>query len=196
MVERCCALARRFRDQLSQLDRVVIGNEVVLNQVLVGFGSHDRTDRVIAAAQRDGTRWMGGTTWRGTRYMRIAVSNWSTSDADVGHNLYHLGDICNSGTLCGTGAPGTGTDRSLGDFSSATTDSTGCPFFSFAGNPTGDSNGTLAYVTHQTSNCFAALATNVPDAPLVAGLALTGGGVAAVSLGVRRMRRSGLPSMS
>ncbi|MBV9525144.1 MAG: hypothetical protein JOZ46_04940 [Candidatus Dormibacteraeota bacterium] len=112
-----------------------------------------------------------------------------TGGSGTSHNLYHLGDICNSGTLCGTGAPGTGTDRSLGDFSSATLDSTGCPFFSFAGNPGGDSNGTLAYVTHQTSNCFAGLASNVPEAPFVSTLVLAGGVAAAASVGVRRLRR-------
>jgi glutamate/tyrosine decarboxylase-like PLP-dependent enzyme len=83
LIERCCALARRFGDQLGAIEGVEIGNDIVLNQVLVNFGPDDRTDRVIAAVQRDGTAWMGGTTWRGRRYMRIAVSNWSTTEADV-----------------------------------------------------------------------------------------------------------------
>jgi glutamate/tyrosine decarboxylase-like PLP-dependent enzyme len=83
LVERCCALARRFADQLAEIDSVEIANEVVLNQVLAGFGSDERTDRIIAAIQRDGTAWMGGTTWRGRRYMRISVSNWTTTEADV-----------------------------------------------------------------------------------------------------------------
>jgi hypothetical protein len=30
---------------------------------------------------------MGGTTWRGRRYMRISVSNWSTTDADVDRSV-------------------------------------------------------------------------------------------------------------
>ena len=46
-----------------------------------------RTDRVIAAIQRDGTCWMGGTTWHGRRLMRIAVSNWSTTEADVDRSV-------------------------------------------------------------------------------------------------------------
>jgi glutamate/tyrosine decarboxylase-like PLP-dependent enzyme len=83
LVDRCCALARRFADQLGTIDGVEIGNEVVLNQVLVSFGSNKRTDEVIAAMQEDGTAWMGGTTWRGRRYMRISVSNWSTTERDV-----------------------------------------------------------------------------------------------------------------
>ena len=82
LVERCCQLARRFADALAA-GGAEIANEVVLNQVLVGFGDHARTDRVIESVQEDGTCWMGGTTWRGRRLMRISVSNWSTSEADV-----------------------------------------------------------------------------------------------------------------
>jgi glutamate/tyrosine decarboxylase-like PLP-dependent enzyme len=83
LVDRCCALARRFADQLGTIEGVEIGNDVVLNQVLVSFGPDGRTDEVIAAIQNDGTAWMGGTTWRGRRYMRISVSNWSTTEGDV-----------------------------------------------------------------------------------------------------------------
>ena len=83
LIDRCCALARRFGEQLAAIEGVEIGNEIVLNQVLVSFGSDERTDALIAAAQRDGTFWAGGTTWHGRRYMRISVSNWSTTEADV-----------------------------------------------------------------------------------------------------------------
>lgn len=82
VVDRCCALARRFAGQLEK-GACEIGNEVVLNQVLVSFGSDEETDRVIAAVQDGGVCWMGGTTWRGRRYMRISVSNYLTTEADV-----------------------------------------------------------------------------------------------------------------
>jgi glutamate/tyrosine decarboxylase-like PLP-dependent enzyme len=82
VVDRCCALARRFAEQL-QSAGCEIGNEVVLNQVLVSFGSDTETDRVIAAVQDEGVCWMGGTTWRGRRYMRISVSNHLTTEHDV-----------------------------------------------------------------------------------------------------------------
>jgi len=81
-VERCCALARRFAGQLEKAG-CEIGNEVVLNQVLVSFGSDAETERVIAAVQDGGVCWMGGTTWRGKRYMRISVSNHLTTEADI-----------------------------------------------------------------------------------------------------------------
>jgi glutamate/tyrosine decarboxylase-like PLP-dependent enzyme len=87
LVDRCCALARRFGERLGSIEGVEIANDVVLNQVLVGFGSDERTDRLIAAVQRDGTCWMGGTTWRGRRLMRISVSNWSTTEADVDRSV-------------------------------------------------------------------------------------------------------------
>src|SRR5829696_6779815 len=87
LVDGCCALARRFGEQLGAIEGVEIGNDIVLNQVLVNFGSDERTDRVIAGVQRDGTCWMGGTTWRGSRFMRISVSNWLTTEADVDRSV-------------------------------------------------------------------------------------------------------------
>jgi glutamate/tyrosine decarboxylase-like PLP-dependent enzyme len=82
LIERNCALARRFADGLAA-GGADIANEVVLNQVLVGFGDDVRTDAVTDGVQRDGTCWMGGTTWHGRRLMRISVSNWSTTADDV-----------------------------------------------------------------------------------------------------------------
>jgi hypothetical protein len=60
---------------------------VVLNQVLVSFGTAERTRRVIAAIQQDGTCWCGGTSWQGTIAMRISVSSWATTDADVAQSI-------------------------------------------------------------------------------------------------------------
>ncbi len=86
LVERCCRLAGRFADGLTA-GGAEVANDVVLNQVLVAFGDDTRTDRVIEAVQRDGTCWMGGTTWHGRRFMRISVSNWSTTEADVDRSV-------------------------------------------------------------------------------------------------------------
>jgi glutamate/tyrosine decarboxylase-like PLP-dependent enzyme len=86
LVERPCGLARRFADGL-RAGGAEIANDVVLNQVLAGFGDDARTDRVIAAVQADGTCWLGGTTWHGRRLMRVSVSNWSTTEADVDRSV-------------------------------------------------------------------------------------------------------------
>lgn len=87
LIDRCCEHARRFADALTEAGLEVV-NDVVLNQVLVGFGGEgaqadERTDAVIARIQQDGTAWMGGTTWRGRRLMRIAVSNHLTTTEDI-----------------------------------------------------------------------------------------------------------------
>jgi glutamate/tyrosine decarboxylase-like PLP-dependent enzyme len=86
LVERGCALARRFADELSAGGAEVV-NDVVLNQVLVGFGDDARTDRIIEAVQNEGTCWLGGTTWRGRRLMRVSVSNYATTEADVDRSV-------------------------------------------------------------------------------------------------------------
>jgi len=91
MVERCCALARRMAAALAKHPQVRILNDVVLNQVLVQFvpraGGADDTARftqsIIANVQREGTCWLGGTTWQGNVAMRISVSNWSTTENDI-----------------------------------------------------------------------------------------------------------------
>jgi glutamate/tyrosine decarboxylase-like PLP-dependent enzyme len=84
LVDRSCALARRMAERLGAEDGIAILNDVVLNQVLVRFGNDDaRTRAVIAAVQQDGTLWAGGTTWHGLAAMRISVSGWATTEADV-----------------------------------------------------------------------------------------------------------------
>ena len=84
MIERCCTLARRMADNLSRGAGVRILNDVVLNQVLVRFGNSDAfTAEVIRKVQEDGTCWLSATTWHGMHAMRISVSNWSTSEADI-----------------------------------------------------------------------------------------------------------------
>ena len=82
LVERCCAQARAFADGLRAAGFEVL-NDVVLNQVLVSFGDPAATRRVTEALQADGTCWCGTTEWQGRVAMRISVSSWVTTDADV-----------------------------------------------------------------------------------------------------------------
>ena len=83
LVDRCCERARQFADGLAATDGVEVVNDVVLNQVLLRVGDAELTNRLEAAVQDDGTCWLGATTWRGERLLRIAVSNPSTTEADV-----------------------------------------------------------------------------------------------------------------
>lgn len=82
LIDRTCRYAERFADGL-RAGGCEILNDVVLNQVLVSFGDDSVTLRVIAALQEEGTCWVGGTRWQGETAMRISVSSWATTEADV-----------------------------------------------------------------------------------------------------------------
>jgi glutamate/tyrosine decarboxylase-like PLP-dependent enzyme len=86
LIERTCRYAAQFSEGLRAAGHRVL-NDVVLNQVLVSFGSAERTRAVIDQVQRDGTCWCGGTTWQNHTAMRISVSSWATTEADVERSL-------------------------------------------------------------------------------------------------------------
>jgi glutamate/tyrosine decarboxylase-like PLP-dependent enzyme len=86
LIERTCAHAQRFAQGLREEGFEVL-NDVVINQVLVSFGSPRVTREVIRRIQEDGTCWCGGTVWQGKTAMRISVSSWATTEADVERSL-------------------------------------------------------------------------------------------------------------
>lgn len=86
LIERSCCHAARFADGLRQAGCLVL-NDVVLNQVLVSFGSAERTRQVLAAIEDDGTCWCSPAVWRGQTAMRISVSSWATTGEDVERSL-------------------------------------------------------------------------------------------------------------
>lgn len=87
LVDQACASARRFAAGLDAIEGVDVVNEVVLNQVLARVGDADRTARVEECLRADGTCWIGATTWRGERLLRISVSGWSTTADDVDRSV-------------------------------------------------------------------------------------------------------------
>lgn len=86
LIERNCAQAQRFAEKLRAAGFEIL-NDVVLNQVLVAFGDADRTKRVIDGIQREGTCWAGVTVWQGRTAMRLSVSCWATTTADVDRSV-------------------------------------------------------------------------------------------------------------
>jgi glutamate/tyrosine decarboxylase-like PLP-dependent enzyme len=91
LVDRCCGLARRLAEGLGRLDGIEVVNDVVLNQVLVRVGDADLTDRVGRRIQAEGDCWLGATSWRGERLLRVSVSNWSTTPADIDRCVEAIG---------------------------------------------------------------------------------------------------------
>lgn len=86
LIERNCRQAERFAERLRAAGHDVL-NDVVLNQVVVAFGDEPATRAVLARVAADGTCWCGPTTWRGRAAMRISVSSWATTDADVERSI-------------------------------------------------------------------------------------------------------------
>ena len=64
LIDRTCDHAKAFAVGLRDAGAEIL-NEVVINQVLVSFGSPDLTKAVIARVQQDGVCWCGGTEWQG-----------------------------------------------------------------------------------------------------------------------------------
>jgi glutamate/tyrosine decarboxylase-like PLP-dependent enzyme len=86
LIERTCAHAQRFAAGLREGGFEIL-NDVVINQVLVSFGPPERTLEVIRRIQEEGTCWCSGTVWQGRTAMRISVSSWATTSADVEKSL-------------------------------------------------------------------------------------------------------------
>lgn len=83
LVDRCCEHATRMAELLCE-GGLEIANDVVLNQVLVRVADDaEATDAAIARIQRDGTCWLGGSTFRGKPVMRISIVGWQTTAEDI-----------------------------------------------------------------------------------------------------------------
>ncbi|MDX3926918.1 MAG: aspartate aminotransferase family protein [Shinella sp.] len=85
LIDNACEAAALLAERLSREAGIAVLNKVVLNQLIVRFGSdleEDEGDRmtleVIRKLQQDGTIFIGGAVWRGRQIMRISVINYRT----------------------------------------------------------------------------------------------------------------------
>jgi glutamate/tyrosine decarboxylase-like PLP-dependent enzyme len=95
LVERNCAQATAMAQGLARAGIEVL-NDVVLNQVIVSFGSDDRTRAVMEGIQAEGVCWCSGTKWQGKAAMRISFSSWATSQADLERSMQSIIDADNA----------------------------------------------------------------------------------------------------
>ena len=51
--------------------------------MLFRFDTDEQTAAVLARVQAGGEAWMSGTTWDGRAAIRLSVSSWRTTEADV-----------------------------------------------------------------------------------------------------------------
>jgi glutamate/tyrosine decarboxylase-like PLP-dependent enzyme len=125
LIDRCCGLARRMADRLGAAPGVEILNDVVLNQILVRFtppragsgsgsaasfeASADAdafTRDVIGRVQEDGTCWLGGRTWHGKGTMRISITSWNTTEADIDRSADAILRCAEAAARARTSVPG------------------------------------------------------------------------------------------
>jgi glutamate/tyrosine decarboxylase-like PLP-dependent enzyme len=83
LVDRCCDHAQRFAAGIAELPGVEVLNEVVINQVLFRFETDERTLAALKAVQASGEAWMSGSMFQERQAIRISVSNWQTTEADI-----------------------------------------------------------------------------------------------------------------
>jgi aromatic-L-amino-acid decarboxylase len=93
LIERTCEYALQFAAGLRAAGYQVL-NDVVLNQVLVSFGSDEITTRIIHAIQAEGTCWCGGTVWERTQ--GDADQRVILGDHRFRHSSKFRGDACAS----------------------------------------------------------------------------------------------------
>ena len=90
LIDGCCACARRLAEGVRDEPGISVLNDVVLNQVLLRFASASGTNttrEVTAAIQQSGVLWAGGTSIRGEAALRVSVSGWKTTEADVDRSV-------------------------------------------------------------------------------------------------------------
>lgn len=90
LVERLCGHAAVIARGIAAIDGAQVLNDVVFTQVCASFGSDDETRAVVQGMLADGTAWMTGSRWHDRAVLRVSVSNWSTSEADVARSLAAL----------------------------------------------------------------------------------------------------------
>ena len=83
LVEGSCERATQFATAIAALPGCEVLNDVVLNQVLFRFEDDATTAAMLASVQASGEAWMSGTSWDDRSAIRLSVSNWRTSEADI-----------------------------------------------------------------------------------------------------------------
>jgi glutamate/tyrosine decarboxylase-like PLP-dependent enzyme len=83
LVDRLCATAGMLAKGFEEIDEVEVVNDVVFTQVMFRLATDERTSEAGRRLLADGTCVVTPAVWHGRAVQRCAVSNWSTTEADV-----------------------------------------------------------------------------------------------------------------
>lgn len=83
MISTMCLRAHQLTEKLSLVKGFEIPNQVVFNQVLVKTESDLKTEQVLKSIQEERVCWVGGSTWKGERVIRVSICSWATTYDDI-----------------------------------------------------------------------------------------------------------------
>ncbi len=91
MVLRHSRCAKHLRDYLREEPGIEVLNDVVINQVVVGFGEEDEAisvrdeyvRQVIADIWKENTSFVGGAQWKGRGILRVSIISRTTDIAAI-----------------------------------------------------------------------------------------------------------------
>ena len=75
--------AVQFATAIRQVEGFKVLNDVVFNQVLVQCESDELTLKTIEKIQELRSCWVGGSTWKGRKVIRVSICSWATTEDDI-----------------------------------------------------------------------------------------------------------------
>lgn len=75
--------AVQFASLLEKVEGFEVLNDVVFNQVIAQCKSDTLTESVMQEVQKQRVCWVGGSSWKGRKVIRISVCSWATTAEDI-----------------------------------------------------------------------------------------------------------------
>lgn len=79
--------AQQFASEISKIEGFEVLNEVVFNQVVVACASDQLTDLTIKNIQELRDCWVGGSTWKNRKVIRVSICSWATTPKDISRSV-------------------------------------------------------------------------------------------------------------
>lgn len=79
--------AIQFSEAIKMVEGFELINDVDFNQIIVKCESDELTNKVISKIQELRECWVGGSTWNGTKVIRISICAWTTTEEDIKRSI-------------------------------------------------------------------------------------------------------------
>lgn len=75
--------AKQFSREISALKGFTVENDVEFNQVIVKCETDLITQNVLKNIQELRECWLGGSSWKGKKVIRVSICSWATTEEDI-----------------------------------------------------------------------------------------------------------------